>query len=243
MPTLILTPRQTPDSRALWKAASQMGWQTERLGSWRIPEHVRSASEPVLYAEALFGPDLAADLGLRLLHAPDDWLPTLPERYRRRRVELMTLAECRKVPGDHFIKPPGDKSFPAAVYDAQTLPVLDDDTQPVLVAEIVHWAMEYRCFVLDRRVETWSVYLRDGDLPEEGGYGATAAEATAVIGFMDALLADPSVVLPRACVVDIGYIADRGWACVEPNGAWGAGLYGCDPVKALGVIRHASERR
>ena len=48
MPTLIFTPRFTDDSQALWKAAGDMGWTTERLGGWRVPEHLRSLPEPVL---------------------------------------------------------------------------------------------------------------------------------------------------------------------------------------------------
>jgi hypothetical protein len=35
-------------------------------------------------------------------------------------------------------------------------------------------------------------------------------------------------------------IAGRGWAVVEQNSAWGAGIYGCDPEKVLAVLRHAA---
>jgi hypothetical protein len=48
MPTLSCTPRFTDDSQAPWKAAGEMGWTTERLGGWRVPEHLRSLPEPVL---------------------------------------------------------------------------------------------------------------------------------------------------------------------------------------------------
>jgi len=37
----------------------------------------------------------------------------------------------------------------------------------------------------------------------------------------------------------VGHIKDRGWAVVEANAAWGSGLYGCDPVKVLEVLRCA----
>lgn len=91
MPTLILTPRHTDDSQALWRAAVRLGWQVERLGGWRIPEHLRSIAEPVLYVEALFGPSMAEQLGLRLLDPPEDWLVRLPWEYRKRNVRLSTL--------------------------------------------------------------------------------------------------------------------------------------------------------
>ncbi len=46
--------------------------------------------------------------------------------------------------------------------------------------------------------------------------------------------------LPRAVVVDVGLIAGRGWAVIEFNAAWGAGLNGCDPEKVLPAILAAS---
>jgi hypothetical protein len=84
MPTLILTPRFTDDAQALWRAANRLGWEVERLTSWRAPEGLRNVTDPVLYLEGLFGPALAEQFGLRLLEPPDDWLPRLPEEYRKR---------------------------------------------------------------------------------------------------------------------------------------------------------------
>ena len=112
MPTLILTPRYTNDSQALWRAAIRLGWGVERLTSWRIPRELLSVPDPVLYLEALFGPMLADQFGLRLLDPPDDWLPRLPEVYRKRQISLMSLRSARAISDPTFIKPPNDKSFP-----------------------------------------------------------------------------------------------------------------------------------
>ncbi|WP_187363092.1 hypothetical protein [Massilia aquatica] len=46
--------------------------------------------------------------------------------------------------------------------------------------------------------------------------------------------------MPAATVVDAGAIASLGWACVEQNAAWGAGLYGCNPARVLAVLQRAS---
>ena len=150
MPTLILTPRFTEDAQALWRAASQLGWRVERLTSWRVPEDVRAAPAPVLYLEAMFGPALAEQFGLRLLEPPVDWLPRLPHDYRKRWVELTTLRTARARREPAFVKPPNDKSFPARVYTGSQLPDGYDESSPVLVAEVVTWEKEFRCFVLDR---------------------------------------------------------------------------------------------
>lgn len=242
MPTLILTPRQTDDAQALWKAASRQGWPIERLPNWRVPEHLRALEEPVFYGEALFAAQIGAALGLRLDNPPDDWLPQLPYEYRLREIASSTLGAQRARTTPAFVKPPNDKSFPASVYTGAELPHGYDEAMPVLVAEIVRWRCELRCFVLDRALRTWSLYSRAGELARESGFASSDEEDAQATAFLRRMLDDPCVALPRACVIDVGYIEGRGWACVEQNAAWGAGLYACDADRALEVIRVASVR-
>jgi len=240
MPTLILTPRFTEDSQLLWRTAGKLGWDVERLTTWRVPEELKPVEEPVLYLEALFGPTLAEEFGLRLLEAPIDWLPRLPEEYRKRNVRLMTLGEARRLPEPAFMKPPNDKSFPASVYSGRELPVGYDEESPVLVAEIVQWEKEFRCFTLDRTLKTHSIYLRDGELQRDNDYSASQAELDEARLFINVVLADSRVELPRTAVLDVGVMKGRGWAVVEQNAAWGSGIYGCNPVAVLEVLRHAA---
>ncbi len=240
MPTLILTPRFTEDSQALWRAASRLGWDVQRLASWRVPDDLRTVADPVLYLEGLLGPTLAGQFGLRLLEPAVDWLPRLPEEYRKRQIYLTTLGQARLLPEPAFVKPPNDKSFPASIYAGPELPREYDDDTPVLVSDVVVWEKEFRCFILDRRVRTLSPYLRGGQVQREHDFARTVNEEEEVRSFLDPLLADSRVDLPRATVLDVGVIAGRGWAVVEQNAAWGSGLYGCDPEQVLEVLRFAS---
>ncbi len=241
MPTLILTPRFTTDSQALWRTALDLGWDVERLATFRVPETLRAVPDPVLYLETLFGPTLAGEFGLELLEPPDDWLPRLPEAYRKRRVELTTLGQHRASGRVAFVKPPNDTSFPARVYRPEELPEGEDDA-PVLVSEVVTWEREYRGFLLDREIRTLSIYLRNGILDRDSGYLTTEAERVEIETYLHPFLADPRVELPRAVVVDVGVIEGRGWAVVEANSAWGSGLYGCDPTQVLQVLRFAASK-
>lgn len=238
MPTLVLTPRHTADAQMLWKAAVGRGWDVHRLATWRIPGDLRVAPEPFLYVEALFGPTLAEQLGVRLLDPAEDWLPGLPERYRRRAVRLSTLGEARHLAEPAFVKPPNDKSFPAAVYEPGELPAEYDERMPVLVSEPVWFTVEFRCFVLQRSVRAFSLYARDGELTEDAE--ATDSEVREMRDFTATVLADPQVEVPRACVLDCGMIAGRGWGVVELNAAWGAGIYQCNPDAVLDVVRAAT---
>jgi hypothetical protein len=235
-PTLIFTPRHSEDSQALWKAASNLGWNTERLASWRVPEHLKTLANPVLYAEALMAPMLAEQLGLALTHPPEEWLVTLPMQYKHRNIRLCTLGEARSSSEAAFVKPPNDKSLPAGVYLGRELPTEYDEQMSVLVSDVVTWEKEFRCFVLDRALKTYSIYSRHGELQRENEFFSTEEENQQVEAFMRTLLADDSVTLPRAAVVDIGTIEGRGWACVEQNAAWGAGIYGCDARAVLQVL-------
>lgn len=241
MPTLILTPRFTEDAQALWRAAGQLGWGVERLTSWRVPDELRSIPEPVLYAESLFAPSLADQFNLRLLEPAIDWLPRLPREYRKRRVSLTTLRAARALAEPAFVKPAKDKSFPPGVYTGAQLPEGYEEDSPVLVAEVVAWEKEFRCFVLDRQPRALSVYVRSGELQREQGFSASDAELADSESFVRAVLADARVDVPRATVLDVGVIAGRGWAVVEQNAAWGSGIYGCDPVAVLEVLRHAAD--
>jgi hypothetical protein len=239
MPTLILTPRFTEDAQALWGAAGRLGWDVERLPSWRVPEHLRGVNDPVLYVEVVFAPTFAEFFKVQLREPPVDWLPSLPHEWRMRNVELSTMGEARKLTEPAFIKPPNDKSFPAKVYRGADLPAEPPDDTPVLVSEIVEWEKEFRCYILDRKLRTFSIYLRDGELQRSHGFQSDEREDAELTAFVERMLADDRVKLDRAAVIEVGVIRGRGWAVLEQNAAWGAGIYGCDPTEVLQVLRHA----
>ena len=239
MTTLLLSARYTADDQALWRAAIGRGWPVVRARGLQVP-HIEDA-EIVFYVEPLFALPIAQMLGRQLLDPPEDWLEKIPMEFRKRLIYLTTLNEARGLNSPRFTKPPNDKSFLARVYDSGSeLPTDFDDQTPVLIAEPVDWETEYRCFCLDANVSTLSPYLRSGVLAAETGYAATDSELVEAKEFTEAVLRDGRNTTPRAIVIDVGRIRGRGFAVVEANGAWGTGIYGCDPNLVLDVIRHAT---
>lgn len=242
-PTLLLTPRLVEDTFRLQAAALKLGWHVERLENWRAPQRL-ATHDLVLYGEPLFAEVVAQTLGYMLLQTPYDWLASLPIQYLQREVRFTNLGEARRVTHSAFVKPVEGKSFVARVYaSGKELPTHDflPDTTPILSAEPVHWEIEFRCFVLDRQVVTLSSYLRAGELTEDanGHWIATPSELTAALTFSQTVLNETSIHMPAAFVLDVGLVKDRGWAVIESNAAWGAGLYGCDPTQVLRVLRRA----
>jgi hypothetical protein len=235
--TLVLSARHTPDDQALWRAAIARGWAVERVRGIAVP--AIDDEELVIYVEALLAPLVAEKLDRQLLDPPEDWLVRLPHALRSRDVALTTLGAARALEAPAFVKPPNDKTFTARVFaSGAELPREFDDDTPVLVAEPVRWRAEYRCFCLDGVVRTLSPYLRDGVHAAKVDYAATAEELGEAAAFATRVLAEAAT--PRAIVIDVGIIDGRGWAVVEANGAWGAGIYGCEPDAVLDVIRRAT---
>jgi len=118
----------------------------------------------------LFAIHASSHLGLSLIEPTYNWLTTLPSEYLCREVQLMTMSEARSIMCRRFIKCAGEKFFAAAIFETgQSLPSQDQvgSNVPVLVVEPVKWGIEFRCFVLDRKVVTNSPYLINGGLAKD----------------------------------------------------------------------------
>lgn len=248
VPVLVLSPRYSEDSRVLRRAALQVGWQVERLGGWEVPERLLPR-RLIFSGEFGYLQVIAHKLSWALLDAPPDWLLHLSWNYRQRSIEKKTLAAARNLSHSAFVKHATGKAFVAGVYSSGAdLPMESQrlsNATPVLIAEPVHWEIEFRFFVLERRVMTFSSYWR-GDRStrlNDGSWEAWPAEAEEAQDFLEALLADPAVQIPPAIVIDIGKIRGRGWAVIEANAVWAAGIYGCDPFQILPVLARACVSR
>src|SRR5579883_2329390 len=241
MPTLVLSPRFTPDSITLSRAALSSGWSVERLQRWTPPEKLKEL-DPVIYGEPLFAAAVAEALNLVVVEPPFDWLTRLSQRFVLRDISLTTLGEARKLNKPAFVKPADDKSFTACVYELGVeVSDLLPDSLPVLISGPVLWQSEFRCFVREGNIATISPYSRFGELAQapDGTWPATSDELAKARRFTEELIHEHGQDIPPAVVIDIGLIAEKGWAVVEANPAFSAGIYGCDPVKVLGVIQRA----
>src|ERR1043166_3988654 len=211
----------------------------QRLPDWFDPNDGRIA----LFYTAPHAFDIASQLSRTLLGCNPAWTVELPGEFLRRQIRQMTLKEALALPGKSFVKHSVSKAFPADVYDSVSLAQASVKLRPgalVHVAEIVAWTVEYRCFVLDGAVVTISPYRRlDQVIEGHGDLDAPIQEVEEAKQFAISVLQAPAVRCPPAFVLDVGYIADRGWAVVEFNECWASGIYACDPARVLDSLSRA----
>ncbi|RMG11038.1 MAG: DUF4343 domain-containing protein [Planctomycetota bacterium] len=207
------------------------GGEVLRLGRFWDPPPVERDRVRV-YGSDSFSMVLAQRLDLELTSPRDEMIAELDASWLKRDLRAMTLADLAPTAFPIFVKPVTPKLFRASVYESHPALVTEcqglEDSTAVLVSEIVTFEAEARTFVLEGEALTCSVYEGTADATEAKAYVNDLVQAAE---------------FPNTCVLDVGLIAGRGWALVEANAAWGAGLNGCDPLEAAKCIARASKAR
>ncbi len=228
--TLVL-PEKLDEGRASVRTAwEHAGGETLTLGRfWEPPE--LDCAKIRLYGNTSFCHVLAQKLGLELVSPPDDMLIHLDPDALKRSVALKPLASVSSMNFPLFAKPSAPKIFRAAVYDSpaelskETMGI--NPTTLVLVSTVVEFVAEARCWVLDRNVLSLIVY--------EGN-----ASTNDALSFTSSLVS--GIQPAETYVLDVGLISGKGWAVIEANPAWGAGINGGDPCSAARCLAKATRR-
>ncbi len=257
MPTLVVASRSfvcpvggsTPATFAyeqrLIAAAEGAGW-TVLAGD--VDPLTADVPEPAVYVTTDRAVATAEALDLALLEPPFDLLARVPERFVRRRVEAATFDDLDRLQGRTFVKPadPLDKWFDTGVYsdarDIRTRGRSRPDA-PVLLSEPVEWSVELRYFVLDGKPVAGSPYLSYGRPAWRWHANQPSAVPSAGLAVVEGACAAMAGALPPAFVLDVGRIDDRGWAVVEFNPVWSAGLLNADPRAILPALLRATRSR
>jgi hypothetical protein len=226
---LLIPEKPDVERDAVASSFEHYGGKAHRIGRFWDPPAFDSSTVRV------YGPDafclvLQQKLGLTLCSPSDELLLRVSPKFLNRQLTSTSLAEISAGTLPKFIKPITPKQFRAAVYESSEALAAEcrglSANTPVFVSEPVTVSAEARAFVLDGLVLDTAVY--------EG-----TAETTGPRQFVEALAR--SMPFPRTVVVDVGFIQGRGWAVIEFNASWGAGLNGCDADKVLPAILAASE--
>ncbi|MEV5238372.1 ATP-grasp domain-containing protein [Streptomyces cinnamoneus] len=248
---LALAPQYSTTGELLSAAAVRRGMSVTVLPSDGRAAGMAGRASSHYFGGPLFAKQIVDDLDVALLEPADDWLTSLPHAFTQRAVVSSTMGEARRANRPAFVKPPSDKSFPAAVYTVGSeLPGATDlpACTPVQISDVVTWAKEFRLFVLDGECRTGSQYAVFGHLESAPLRGHP--DEAAVQEFARRLLTEHGHTLPSAVVLDVGLMVsppgggtEAAWAVVEANMAWFANCYAADPDRALDVVLRAAGPR
>src|SRR5690606_6307833 len=144
------------------------------------------------------------------------------DTYTQRNVSLCKHSELKNIKDRKFIKPANDKVFIAGIYEqGSDVPYkYIDPNCPVLVSDIVNFEIEYRCYILDKKVQTLSCYEWIGMVHQENPNESESAK-----NFAQNFLDNTSIKLPSAFVLDVGRLDTGKWAIIEANQAYASGIY------------------
>jgi len=92
MDFLILSPRQSEDTQALWRAALQAGWHIERAVGWEPPV-IPAGSKIAIYGEPILSRRLAEAYHHVLMEPAADWLIQLEFTWKKRAIKQGQLHE------------------------------------------------------------------------------------------------------------------------------------------------------
>lgn len=244
-PLLLLHKRHTPDDSAIWRVAIRLGWNTERTDQLHVKEHIAGRDMIRYYGNVLHAAQIAPELPIQFVKIEDQFLPKLAE-YTKRKMELVSYCNlAQPVVQTAFYKPVSEKWFPARVYQVGES-IIPDHLFPedaIYVSEVVNFVDEVRCFVLDGKVLTSSLYRINGQVwdltglpPDEINYD-NRVNNTPIPQYVAEICNKCN--LPRGVVIDFGRLENGDWSLIEFNEAYASGLYYCDPYLAFEAIIHS----
>lgn len=238
---IVLSPNFSEDSMIINQATIDTEFTAMRFGSWNVPAEYQNDVVAV-YGEDLFTTIAAEQCDLKLLKPADDWLASVPLKYTLRNIRYDRFRNIQNVQ-NKFIKPVDFKFFPAGVYtsveEIQGYNTIDKNIE-VFVSDVVSWAIEVRCFVIDRQLQTWSTYIYNGEIELKDTM--LKNEELEMLNFLNEFLANKTIDLPKSVVIDVGYIPEKGWALIEANPVWSSGVYACNPKKVIDTIVNSCEK-
>jgi hypothetical protein len=238
---LLISDKADTERDDVARAFQSGGGAVHRIARFWDPPSFDVASVRVYGAES-FCLVLQQKLGFTLCSPDDELLAQVPYHFLNRNIERRTLSDIRPVDFPIFIKSVTPKQFRGAVY--RTTDALASECRglspetPIFVSEVVTFTSEFRSFVLRGHVLDTAIYEGAGVFDRHLRGRQDALVLTSAVEFVTTLI--ESVALPRTVVVDVGLIEGGGWAVIEFNASWGAGLNGCDAEKVLPAIISAT---
>lgn len=233
-----------------WQAEElqSKGWETRHSLGLEVPAHMPKDAwwMPQAYAVRLNKSLLHHGYPALNLTAPtSNLLAVTPREHTGRRVGVVTVYDAL----NSFVEWPDSLwwKMATAKHDnflakPRTHQELMDDIQHLPLDSLLQFSealpsilSEFRFFILNRQVEAFSGYLNRGVTIYDGAT-FSSEETNSAYRKAEQLLADDSLDLPKAFVLDIAVTVDGAYI-LEYNPAWCSGWYECSIPGVMETIR------
>jgi hypothetical protein len=239
---LIISPRETANSRRIAAAAQAAGYTTVRFSSDDLPT-ITNATEVKVYCDEVLADYISQHSHVVLLSPLDDAVTQAPAWATKRRICCMPAAALRTAHFPCHVQPVDHTSFAAGIYAGAAALAGYIQSHPmdaVLVSDCVHFVEEYRSFLLDGHAiaATPMVFAGAsiGDDPPPVPPAITACAENIAAACADHL--------PPACVIDIGVTDSGDTALIAFHPAWAANIFGADARACLpAILASCADRR
>jgi hypothetical protein len=221
-------------------AAAEAGWQVTRLSQDLTCPTVEG--RVIVYGDGLTARIVAEKYGLDLIAPEKDWLVNLSRDYTRRFIETCLYKDLMVPNAPKFIKCSDTKWFyPGIFYEKMPVAEGISDDEMLLVQEPVDFLYEFRYFILDNEIRTGCQYKRMGvaSSTPSGSWITDPWLEKDARDFLNEFLKKQEV--PKAVVIDVGMVKDRGLAIIEANPAYASGIYSCNPRQVLEVVERSQQ--
>lgn len=230
-PVLLCPDRKVASWDAVMRAWEQQGWRILKLSNFWEARPAHASADVSCYGGVAFCTTLAERLGLTLVGPTLDHLCHIDYRWLQRKIRLRRMNSLSGNDFPSFVKSMDYKLLPSAVYRSmESFPYRhcgQNGSTPLLVADVVEFALEARALI------------REGEVVSIGPYHRRATPVPSrAKHFVQEFVEHNEV--PGACVVDVGLLKSGIWALVEMNPVWAADPLGCDLEAFVHCIRKAS---
>jgi len=235
---LLLDYRCHADISDIKKAAYKAGWETRQTNKFQVADHIRGYDLVRYYGNTIHAAQIEDQLPFTFSKIDYSALAKIPQ-CTNRNIHYHNFGDLKQpITKDIFIKPVREKLFDARIYKkGETITESPPLDSKIYISDIIDFRNEVRCFILDGKVATSSLYIIGkeiySDITENANFDKWIddTEIPQIVEFICSKFA-----MPRGFVIDFGVTADRKLSIVEFNEAPFCSLYHCNPDKCLDAI-------
>lgn len=200
--------------------------------TWEGDEIFIAGSEGAVYGTYAFCEWVAERMNWNLLQNSPDWVTKLEKNFLKRSIQHTRLGDLKRSALDRRqrIDPADDNSFVGGTW-FPAHPKVPVETQ-ILLSDEVNWYCRYRYVIMNGKVVTGCCYQLEKTYNTPSIWGTLILKNNINAHQFIKTVVETYECAP-ACVIDVGFIEDKGWAVVGTHPVWTSEMFGVSSKEFL----------